>query len=173
MAIKKLMEQALNTQLHAEYESEYLYLSMSAYFESINLKGMAHWMYVQFQEEQTHKMKFYRYINERGGRIHFKDVKAPKHEWNSPLNVFEETLVHELRVTELINNLVELAMKEKDYATYQFLQWYVNEQVEEEANVVAIIENLKRIQNSSEGLYMLDKELGLRVFVDSTLNPAN
>ena len=168
MAIKKIMEQALNDQLKAESESEYLYLSMSAYFESINLKGMAHWMYVQFQEEQTHKMKFFRYINERGGRINFKDLKAPKLEWSSPLNVFEETLEHEQQVTELINNLVELAMKEKDYATYQFLQWYVSEQVEEEANVIDIIENIKRVQNSAEGLYMLDKELASRVFVDTT-----
>lgn len=163
------MEQALNNQLNAESESEYLYLSMSAYFESINLKGMAHWMYVQFQEEQTHKMKIFRYINERGGFINFKSLNAPKAQWSGPLNVFEETLVHEMKVTEMINNLVELAMKEKDFATYQFLQWYVNEQVEEEANVVNIVENIKRVQNSSEGLYMLDKELASRVFIDATM----
>ena len=137
------MEQALNKQLNAELYSAYLYLSMAAYYYSINLNGFANWMTVQNLEETMHAMKFYNYINERGGRITLAQIDAPPTNWNSPLEVFEETLKHEEKVTGLINNLVDLAIAERDHAANAFLQWFIIEQVEEEASANEIIQNLK------------------------------
>lgn len=158
------MEQALNKQLNAELYSAYLYLSMAAYFYSLNLNGFANWMTVQNQEETLHAMKFYNYINERGGRIKLEQIDTPPTEWSSSLNVFEETLKHEEKVTGLINNLVDLAMAERDHASNAFLQWFITEQVEEEASANDIIQNLKLAGNDPHALFMLDRELGTRVF---------
>ncbi len=163
--IDKEIEEAINKQINEEMYSAYLYLSMSAYFESLGLKGFANWMYVQYQEEMDHAMKFYRYLIERGGRVKLYPIKEPPHEWNSPLHAFEETLKHERHITECINNLVDLAEKKKDRATFNLLQWYVDEQVEEEANDEEIIQMLKMIGDKGQGLLMLDRELAKRTYV--------
>jgi len=154
----------LNRQVNAELYSSYLYLSMAAYFESINLKGFANWMKIQAQEEVTHAMKFFDYINERGGRVTLDTIKKPPAEWKSPLDVFETTYKHEVNVTKMINSLVDLAIREKDHATYNMLQWFVAEQVEEEASADAIRQQLKFIGKDGRGLLMLDRELSRRVF---------
>ncbi len=166
--IKKTLEDAINEQINAEFYSAYLYLAMAAYFEDTDLPGFSNWMRIQYQEEISHVMKFFNYLNERGGRVILKDVKASSSHWDSPLNAFEDTLKHEEHVTSLINDLVDLAIKERDHATNNFLQWYIEEQVEEEAHVSNIISQVKLVQSSNDSLYMLDKELGQRVFVDPT-----
>jgi ferritin len=162
--LSQKMEQALNQQFNAELYSAYLYLSMAAYFHSINLTGFANWMIVQNLEETMHGMKFYNFINERGGRINLQQINAPATAWNSPLEVFEETLKHEEKVTGLINNLVDMAIAERDHASNAFLQWFIIEQVEEEASVNEILQNLKLAGNDPHALFMLDRELGTRVF---------
>src|SRR4030042_4550463 len=124
--ISKKMEKALNEQVHAELFSPYLYLSMEAYFKSLNLIGFANWMRVQTQEEITHATKIYEFINERGGRITLKAIEGPQTKWDSPLAVFKGVYEHEQKVTSLINNLVNLAIEEKDHATNTFLQWFVD-----------------------------------------------
>ena len=163
MLSKKMLDE-LNRQVNAELYSSYLYLSMAAYFESINLKGFANWMKIQAQEEVTHAMKFFDYINERGGRVTLDTIKKPPAEWKSSLDVFENTYKHEVNVTKMINSLVDLAIKEKDHATYNMLQWFVAEQVEEEASADAIRQQLKFIGKDGRGLLMLDRELSRRVF---------
>jgi len=167
------VEKLLNEQVNAEIYSAYLYLSMSAYFESINLPGFAKWTYVQYLEETTHGLKFFRFINERDGNVKLTTIKEPQTEWKSPVDVFDNIYKHEQYVTSLINNIVDVAMQEKDYATNNLLQWYIAEQVEEEANAKLILEQLKRVGESKDGLYMLDKEVGIRVFNDvtGTINP--
>jgi ferritin len=166
--LSKRMEEALNEQINAEFESAYLYLSMATWFEEKNLDGMANWMMIQFQEEQTHALKFYNYVNERGGRVLLKPIEGPKTEWDGILQVFEETLKHEQLVTSLINNLVNIAIEEKDHATNSMLQWFVNEQVEEEANADKIINQLKMIGDHPQGIFMIDREMASRTFVDET-----
>ena len=167
MLSKKMLDE-LNRQVNAELYSSYLYLSMAAYFESINLKGFANWMKIQAREEVTHAMKFFNYINERGGRVTPDTIKKPPAEWKSPLDVFEATYKHEVNVTKMINSLVTLAVKEKDHATYNMLQWFVAEQVEEEASADEIRQQLKLIGRNGRGIWMLDRELGQRVFTPST-----
>ena len=162
--ISKKMEEALNGQVNAELYSAYLYLSMESYFKSLNLNGFANWMRVQTQEEVTHAMKIYDFVNERGGRIILKAIDGPQTEWDSPLAVFEAVYVHEQKVTGLINDLVDLAIKEKDHATNTFLQWFVNEQVEEESSADEVVQQLKMMENAPGGMFMLDRELGQRVF---------
>jgi ferritin len=162
--ISKKIEKVLNEQVNAELFSAYLYLSMEAYFKSLNLNGFATWMRVQTQEEVMHTMKIYEFINERGGRIILKAIDGPPTEWDSPLSVFEAAYAHEQKVTGLINNLVNLAIEEKDHATNTFLQWFVNEQVEEEASADQVVQQLKMMEKSPGGMFMLDRELGLRVF---------
>ena len=144
--IGKKMEDALNEQVNAELFSSYLYLSMESWFKSKNLSGFANWMRVQTQEEMTHAMKIYDFIDERGGRIALKAIDGPQTEWDSPLAVFEAVYEHEQKVTGLINDLVDLAIKEKDHATNSFLQWFVTEQVEEEASADEAIQQLKMVQ---------------------------
>ncbi len=156
------IQDALNRQLNAELFSSYLYVSMSAYFESINLKGMANWMRIQAQEEIQHALKFYNFINERGGRVLLTQIEGPKTEWDSPLTVFEDTCEHEAKVTGLINDLVDLAIKEKDHAANAFLQWFVTEQVEEEAIPREIADKLKLAGDNTSVLFMIDQELGQR-----------
>jgi ferritin len=162
--LSKKMDKALNDQIKWELYSSYLYLSMAAYFADLGLGGFAHWMRMQAQEEEFHAMKFYDYVLERGGRVVLQGIDAPPSEWKSPLDAFEETLKHEEHVTSLINDLVDLAIKEKDHATNIFLQWFVTEQVEEEDSVNEVLSKLKLVGDGGEGLFMLDKELSARVF---------
>jgi ferritin len=162
--ISKKMEKALNEQVNAELYSAYLYLSMEAYFKSLNLNGFANWMRVQTQEEVAHGMKIYGFIDERGGRITLKAIEGPQTKWDSPLVVFKDIYKHEQKVTSLINNLVNLAIEEKDHATNTFLQWFVNEQVEEEASADQVVQQLKMMEKAPGGMFMLDRELGQRVF---------
>ncbi len=161
--LSQKMETSLNQQVNAELYSSYLYLSMSAYFSEINLNGAAHWMRLQAQEELTHALKIYDYINERGGRPVLEGIEAPPKSWGSPTEVFENVLSHEQKVTSLINDLVDLAISEKDHATNNFLQWFVAEQVEEEASANDVLQKVKMTGNQGGGLFMLDQELGKRV----------
>jgi len=167
--ISKKMEEALNGQVNAELYSAYLYLSMESYFKSLNLNGSASWMRVQTQEEVTHAMKIYEFINERGGKVTLKTIEGPPIKWDSPLAVFEAVYVHEQKVTGLINELVDLAIKEKDHATNTFLQWFVNEQVEEESSADEVVQQLKMMEDAPGGMFMLDRELGQRVFTPSAI----
>ncbi len=162
--ISKKMVKALNEQVNAEFFSAYLYLSMEAYFKSLNLNGFANWMKVQTQEETSHAMKIYEFINERGGRIILKAIEGPETEWDSPLAAFEAVYEHEQKVTGLINELVNLAIEEKDHATNTFLQWFVNEQVEEESSADDMVQQLKMMEKAPGGMFMLDRELAQRVF---------
>lgn len=154
----------MNEQVNWELYSGYFYLSMSAYLESINLPGFANWMRVQAKEEQFHAMKIYDYINERGGRVDLKAIEEPPHEWSSPLEIFEETYKHEQKVTSLINDLVDLSMTEKDHATYNMLQWFVDEQVEEESTASELLGKLELIGKDTSTLFLMDQELSKRVF---------
>ena len=158
----KKIEEAFNEQINWELYSGNLYLSMSAYFQSINLAGFANWMYVQALEEGTHAMKFFDFINECGGRVTLAKIKEPKTEWSSPLDAFQDTCEHERKVTGLINDLVDLAVKEKDQAANAFLQWFVTEQAEEEASAKEIAGKLKVVGDRGGMLFMLDRELGQR-----------
>ena len=162
--IKKKVQDALNKQVNAELYSAYMYLSMEAYFQSINLSGFANWMRCQTQEEVFHAMKIYDFINERGGKVTLKPIEGPPTEWKSPLDVFNATYKHEQLVTDLINKLVDLSIKESDHATNTFLQWFVTEQVEEEAAADEIIQKLKLIGKDGSGLFMIDQELAQRIF---------
>ena len=162
--LSKQMEEAINKQINAEIYSSYLYLSMCAYFESIGLAGSASWMRQQAQEEMFHGMKMFDYVNERGGRVVLQAIEQPQTEWTSAFDVFENVLSHERKVTGLINDLVNLALDERDHATNIFLQWFVSEQVEEEASAGDIVDKLKLIGNDANGLFMLDRELGQRQF---------
>lgn len=167
LVIKMLSEKildALNKQINAEFYSAYLYLAMSAYFEARNLKGFANWMRVQAQEETTHAMRIYDYVVERGGRVRLMAIEQPPVEWGSPLEAFEAAYNHEVKITGMINELVNLAMEEKDYATYNMLQWFVAEQVEEEASTDEIVQKLKMLGEDSRGILMIDRELAQRVF---------
>jgi ferritin len=162
MSLKSKVLDALNQQLNAEAASSYLYFSMAAFFESQNFPGMAKWMHVQGQEEWGHAMKFYRQIVDRGGRVTLKQIDAPQTEWKSVLDAFQDAYAHECEVTGLIHGLVKLAAAESDYATGAFLQWFVNEQVEEEAQVQFIVQRLKMMGDGNIGLVILDGELGKR-----------
>jgi len=162
------MQNALNDQINAEYYSSYLYLSMSAYFQSISLSGFAHWMRIQAQEELMHAMKFYDFVNERGGRVTLKLIEGPQTEWDSPIAIFEHVLKHEQGVTGLINNLVNLAHEEKDHATNIFLQWFVTEQVEEESTAADVLHKLNLTHGEGSGLFMMDREMAQRIFVPPT-----
>ncbi len=156
------MEEALNKQLNAELYSAYMYLSMTAWFEAMNLDGFASWMKAQALEEVEHAMKFYNFINERGGRVRLMPIEGPPTDWDSPVDVFEAAYKHEQYVTSLINDLVNLAVEEKDHATQIFLQWFVTEQVEEEASFSSILEKLRMVGESPGPLFMMDRELGQR-----------
>ncbi len=160
--ISDKMQVALNKQLNEELYSSYLYLSMAAYFEDQNLSGMSQWMKLQSEEEHVHAMKFYDFINQRGGRVVLSQIEAPPIEWSSPKEVFEETLKHEQKVTGLINDLVEVALAEHDHATNIFLQWFVTEQVEEEENVGNVLQQLMLLGDEKNGIFMIDRELAKR-----------
>jgi ferritin len=170
--ISHQIQDAFNDQLNAEVYSAYLYLSMSAYFESINLKGFANWMRTQAQEEMVHAMKFYSFINDRGGRVVLSAIEGPPVKWDSPLGAFEDAYRHEQKVTGLINSLVDLAMQEKDHSAGAFLQWFVTEQVEEEASADAVVQKLKLAGGQGAALFMIDAELATRVFTMPTAQAA-
>ena len=160
--ISKKIEEAINKQINAELYSAYLYLSMASYFEASNLKGFANWMKAQATEEMGHAMKFYSFVNERGGRVVLDTIAKPPEKWDSPLAVFEYTYKHEQGVTSAINKLMDLAREEDDKPTEILLQWYVTEQVEEESSANEYVEKLKLVGSSGNGLMMLDHELGMR-----------
>ena len=154
--VNEKMEAALNAQINAEIYSGYLYLSMASYFEDIDLAGFANWMRVQASEELEHGMKIYDYVIRRGASVTLEAIEKPQTEWDSPLAAFEHVLSHEKTVTGLINNLVDLAIAEKDHATNNFLQWFVEEQVEEEENAMEILAKVKLAGDSREIFYALN-----------------
>ena len=160
--ISKKMEESLNKQLNAELYSSYLYLSMAAYLESINLNGMAAWMKLQSTEEYEHGLKFYEYLGSVGARIKLEVINEPQFSWNNAGEVFEASLAHEKVITKNIYDLADLAIEEKDHATRNFLNWFVDEQVEEVATVTNIVEKFKMVADSKNSMYLLDKELGKR-----------
>lgn len=163
--LNKRLEKELIKQINAEMYSAYLYLSMSAYVASINLNGFANWMKIQFEEEQAHAMKLFQYILDRGGRVTLDTIEAPPYEWDNIINIFEDVLSHEQKITGMINELVNIALEEKDHATVSELQWFVTEQVEEEANVSDLLDQLKLIEGKGAGLFILDREVKQRIFV--------
>lgn len=160
--IKKIIEDAINQQIVREMYSSNLYLAMSAYFASINLNGFSNWMHVQAEEEMMHALKFFDYLIDRGGKVRIGQIAAPPSEWESPLAAFEDALRHEQLVTGWINELADLAFSEKDHATSSMLQWFIDEQVEEEATTSEIVERLKLIGDSKGALFFLDNELKQR-----------
>ena len=160
--VSENMEKALNAQLNAEVYSGYLYLSMAAYFEDEDLAGFANWMRVQAEEELEHGMKFYDYIIRRGASVTLTAIDAPQTEWDSPLAAFEHVLEHEKMVSGLINDLVNLAIEEKDHATNNFLQWFVEEQVEEEENAMENVSKLTLAGESKELLFKINEDMGTR-----------
>ncbi len=162
------MEKALNEQINAEMFSAYLYLAMVAYFQEKNLSGFAQWMTVQNEEETFHAMKFFRYVSERGGRVTLDAIEKPQFEWESPLAAMEAALEHEGYITGRINDLVDLAIEEKDHATASFLRWFVDEQVEEEDSVNEVVQKLRMVGSNGGGLFMMDRDLGTRVFTPPT-----
>jgi ferritin len=158
------LQEVLNEQINKELYSEYIYLSMEAYMRSIDLDGIANFFAVQTQEEHFHAMKIYNFIIDRGGKVVLKKIEAPPVDFKSVVDVFEQTLEHEKFVTKSINDLMDVAVKENDHAVMSFLKWYVDEQVEEEANVTRILSKLKLIGGEGHGLLMIDQELAARVF---------
>jgi ferritin len=162
--IKKTIEHAINKQINAELWSGYLYLSMASYFESISLSGFANWMTMQAQEEVSHAMRLYNYIVERGGRVILTSIDKVPTEWKTPLHAFEETYKHEQKVTGLIEDLVDLSEKEKDRATFNMLQWFIDEQIEEESSADDLVNKLKLVGENTNGLFMLDQALAQRTF---------
>ncbi len=160
--ISRAMQDAINKQIRDELYSAYLYLSMAAYFEDTSLPGFASWMRMQSQEEVSHAMKLFDFVNERGGRVTLHAIDQPPLEFESPQAVFEATYEHEQKVTGLIHDLYELALEEKDYPAQVMLHWFIDEQVEEEDGVSAILDVLERVGDKGQGLLMLDRELGQR-----------
>ncbi|MBM3859248.1 MAG: ferritin [Verrucomicrobia bacterium] len=158
--LSKKMTQAINDQIGYEFYSAYLYLAMSAHFETQNLKGFAAWMREKFAEEQTHAMKFFDYVNDRGNKVELPALPQPSGKWPSHLAVFEQSLEHEQSVTARIHKLYELALAEKDYATQSMLKWFIDEQVEEEKTVTEVIEQLKLIDSRGTAVLVLDHRLG-------------
>ena len=166
--VSQKMEKELNKQLNAEMYSGYLYLAMAAYFDDSDLEGLANWMKVQAKEELSHSMKFYDYIIRRGARVNLDTIEKPKFEWDSPVDVFEQVLSHEKTVSGLINDLMDLAIEEKDHATNNFLQWFVAEQVEEEESATAALNKVKLASKDSNGMFLVDSQFASRVFKPDT-----
>lgn len=164
--LSEKMNDELNKQINAEMFSSYLYMSMSGWFEAKGLSGFANWMRVQAKEETFHAEKIYDYVHERAGRVILEAIEKPDNDWDSSLHVFEEALKHEEKVSAMINDLVDLSISEKDHATNNFLQWFVAEQVEEEASAGGVVDRLRLIENNAGGLFALDMELGKRTFVE-------
>lgn len=156
------MQAALNKQINEELFSFYMYLSIAAYFHGLNLEGFAKWMHMQSGEENIHAMKIFHYLYERGGEVKLTALAEPPTEWKSPLAAFEDAYKHERHISECIDDLMNLAIKEKDHATENFLQWFVAEQVEEESNADRIVRSLKMIGDNTAALFMLDREMAQR-----------
>jgi ferritin len=171
--INPKVEKIMNEQIKHEMESFYIYMSMAAYFHAENLDGMAHWMRSQAHEEMVHAMKFFDHINDRGGTVKLMDLKQLKTEWSSPLEAWEDAYEHEQFISGKINEIMSVVREEKDYPAEPLADWFVNEQIEEEANSSKIAAEMKRIENSKGGLFMMDRELGNRPFpAGSALDPA-
>ncbi len=166
--LSERMQKAINDQINAELYSSYMYAAMSMYFQSVDMSGAAGWMNAQAKEELIHAEKFMDYINGRGGRVTLQTIEKPPSEWKSVLDTFEAALKHEQKVSSMINSLVTLARDEKDHMTDNFLQWYVAEQVEEEASAAEVVRKLKLIGDSGGGMFMIDNELGRRGLVPET-----
>ncbi|MCD6156277.1 MAG: ferritin [Candidatus Atribacteria bacterium] len=160
--LSKKLEDALNEQIKNELYSAYLYLAMAAQCEAQNLNGFAHWLKVQAKEEISHGMKIYDFVNDRGGRVILKAIEQPPVEFGTPLDMFKKVLEHEQKVTSMINQLYQLAKEENDYPAQVMLQWFINEQVEEEKNASYILGILNYTEGKGQGLLMLDRELGKR-----------
>ncbi len=163
--LSKTMTEALNKHINAEIYSSYLYMAMSAQASFSGFPGIANWFSVQVKEELAHAEKFYEYVNSQGQHVILEAIEQPRIKYDSPLEMFEATLKHEQLVTSLINKLADLAVEEKDHATQIMLQWFITEQIEEEENDRGIIDRIKLTGNEGQGLFMIDKELGSRVFV--------
>ncbi len=166
--IKQVMVDAINEQIRKEMYSSNLYLAMAAYYHSINMNGFANWMRIQAQEEQSHALKLFDYLLDRGGKVKLGQINATPTEWESPLAGFEAAYAHEQSITASINDLYDLALQEKDHASGTMLQWFINEQVEEEATVSEIVDRVKLAGESGAGLFFLDSELKSRVFTPPT-----
>ena len=160
--ISEPMQDALAVQLNRELGSAYLYLSMSAYCSHADFNGAAHWFMLQYEEEHVHATKVYNYLVEQNVKVSLSAIAEPEADFGSLLGVFEASLTHEQEMTERLNILSNQALSEKDHATYNLLQWFVNEQVEEEATVSAIIAKLRLVGEDGYGLLMIDNELGAR-----------
>lgn len=162
MSLSPDMQQALNEQINLELVSAYAYLSAVAYFESRSLSGFAHWMRLQQAEENGHAMKFFQYIQDRGGRVVLEAIAKPSSDFSSPLDAFEQSLAHEKKVTASIHNLYELALANRDYATVSLLKWFVDEQVEEEKNASEMVDRITMAGDNSNALLLLDSQAGQR-----------
>lgn len=159
------VEKALNGQINYELYSSYMYLSMSNYLKSINLNGFAHWMEIQSQEEAAHAIKIINFLQDREGKVIYEGIAKPRNSWENVLDIFEDTHKHEKGVTNRFNDLIDLAITEKDHAANSHLQWFITEQIEEEKTVLEILKQLRICHKSPEALFMMDRELATRVFV--------
>ena len=166
--ISDKMTTAFNEQINAEQFSSFLYLSMSAWFSTNGLPGFATWMRAQAKEEMFHADKMFDYLLERGGVVKLKKIDKPKTNWKSPMEVMEDVAAHEAKVTSLINDLVDCALDERDHASNIFLQWFVEEQVEDEASVGEVLDRLKMVGDKSSGMFQMDMEMSKRVFTEPT-----
>ncbi|HJO95400.1 MAG TPA: ferritin [Victivallales bacterium] len=164
------MVDAINEQINFEFYSSYIYLSMSAYLKSLNLNGFAHWLEIQVQEELAHAMKLFNFLEDRNGKVILEAIEKPKSTWNSPLDAFQDAYEHEKIVTARINNLVDMALTQKDHATNAHLQWFISEQVEEESNFCTIVQQISLAEKSPGGFFLLDKEFSQRVFTPIDTN---
>ncbi len=166
--LTKNLESAIVEQLNKEFHSAYIYLGMSAYCSKEGFNGASSWFLIQYQEEVAHGMKMFKYLEDQGSEIQLPEIKGVKVHYKSFLDVFKKALSHEQVMTKNLNNLSDIAMKEKDHATYNLLQWYVTEQVEEESTLNEIIDHITLVGDNGYGLYTIDKELSSRTFVDPT-----
>ncbi len=171
--LSEKLQKALNEQINKELFSEYLYLSITAYFHSIGLDGFDNWFEVQTKEEHDHAIKIYNFINQKGGRVILEAIAKPEWDFKSVEEILNKTLEHELFITKSINELVDIAIKENEHSVRSFLQWYVDEQVEEEANVTKLISTLKLTQGDPKALLLMDKDLATRVYVPLIVDKAN
>lgn len=171
--LKESLAKALSEQVNAEYYSAYLYLSMSTYAHRAGFKGFANWLFVQVQEELAHAVHIYQYILDRSSPVAFSSIAVPPTAFDGLKSVFEKVLAHEQHVTDLINNIATVAQRENDHASYNFIMWFVNEQVEEEANAEEILSKIRLMGDNSALLYALDTELAARVYVDPFATGAN
>lgn len=170
--LNEKVHQAINEQINAELYSAYLYQSMMAHFDAMGLSGFANWMRIQSMEETLHAYKFYDYIIERGEKVTLKTIEGPQTEWETPLAAFENVLQHEQKVTSLINNIMDIALDVRDHASSSFLQWFIDEQVEEEATAEGLVQKLRLVGDNPQALLMMDKDLAARVFTVPTGMPS-